>query len=194
LTKKAGKNAIVYAYLVVLISFAAFGLMKNPEEKLMDKDTDNYELYYVCQVIRNTTHPGDKMLLTLKRIQEPQVRFYLRRESVFIRIMNWAKAYIETNTYSHYLVEDKSPYRPLIKYLLQRYRCHKYDRYFLFYLREPGKHLRIFKREKMETNFFFKYFVSEHHQPGKYKEIKDRKSIERVYFRFEKIEDLYPSS
>ncbi len=160
---------------------------------MIDKETDNYELYYVCKTVGNITRPEDKIILTLKRIQEPQVRFYLRRESEFVRIMRWAKGYIDSGVYSYYLVEDKQPYRPLVKYLLHRYRAYKFDRYFLFNLKKPGKGLRAFKREKEETNFFFKYFVSAYHRPGKYKEIKSPKQIEKIYSQYEKVEDLYPS-
>jgi len=192
-TWKKGKNYLLYSYIFILLIFAVIGLIKNPEEKLIDKDTDNYELYYVCKTVRNITRPEDKIILTLKRIQEPQVRFYLRRESDFVRVMKWAKGYVDSGVYSYYLVEDKQPYRPLVKYLLQNYRAHKFDRYFLFNLKKPGKGLKALKREKKETNFFFKYFVSPYHQPGKYKEIKSQKQIKKIYSQYEKIEDLYPS-
>lgn len=189
--EKLKKNIFVLSYILMLIVFAVFGLFKNPEEKMIDKETDNYELYYALKVIRNNSAPEDRFLLTLRRIQEPQVRFYLRREAFFMKILPWAKGYVESNEFSFYLVENKLIYRPLIKYLLNNFKCHKYDRYYLFNLKKPGKGLRAFRRIRRETNLLFKYFVSPWHQPGGYREIKDRKTIEKIYARFEEVEDIY---
>ncbi|KPJ69595.1 hypothetical protein AMJ44_03290 [candidate division WOR-1 bacterium DG_54_3] len=192
--EKIKKNVLVYSYILVLIFFAVFGLFKHTEEKMIDKETDNYELYYICKIIRNITNPEDKFIITIKRVQEPQVRFYLRREAFFRNNVHWAKRYIDSNMYSYCLVETKHAYRPLIKYLLQNFRGLKYDRYFLFDLRKPGKKLRVFNSQKEKTNFLFKYFISPYHQPRKYEEIKDIATIEKIYSRFEEEEDLYPQS
>jgi len=191
--EKIKKNAFVYSYIFVLILFAVFGLFKHTEEKMIDKETDNYELYYICKVMRNITNPEDKFIITIKRVQEPQVRFYLRREAFFMKIVHWAKGYIDSNLFSYYLVETKPAYRPLIKYLLQNFRGQKYDRYFLFNLRKPGKELRVFNSEEEKTNLLFKHFISPFHQPRKYEEIKDIATIEKIYARFEEEEDLYPT-
>jgi len=189
---KLRKNSFLYSYIVILILFAVFGLFKHPEEKMIDKKTDNYELYYICKVLRNRTNPEDKFILTIKRIQEPQIRFYLRRETFFMKRPNWAKGYIDSNMFSYYLVETKPPYRPLIKYLLKNFRGQKFDRYFLFDLRNPVKGLRFFKSKKEKTKLLFKYFISPYHQPRKYEEIKDIDTIKKIYARFEEEEDLYP--
>ena len=105
---------------------------------------------------------------------------------------NWAKGYIDSNMFSYYLVETKPPYRPLIKYLLKNFRGQKFDRYFLFDLRNPVKGLRFFKSKKEKTKLLFKYFISPYHQPRKYEEIKDIDTIKKIYARFEEEEDLYP--
>lgn len=189
---KLKKNIFLYSYIVILFLFAVFGLFKHPEEKMIDKETDNYELYYICKVLRNRTNPEDKFILTIKRVQEPQVMFYLRREAFFMKRPNWAKGYIDSNMFSYYLVETKPSFRPLIKYLLKNFRGQKYDRYFLFDLRNPVKGLRFFKSKKEKTNFLFKYFISPYHQPRKYEEIKDINTINKIYARFEKEEDLFP--
>jgi hypothetical protein len=185
------KKALLSSYIAVLLFFAVFGLFTHPEEKMIDKETDNYELYYICKILRNRTNPGDKFILTIKRIQEPQVRFYLRRESFFLRLPKWAKGYIDSNMYSYYLVETKPLYRPLIKYLLNNYRGQKFDRYFLFDLKNPTKGLRYFQSRKEDTNLFFKYFVSPYHQPRTYEEIQDIDTIKKIYARFEDEEDLF---
>ena len=188
---KFRKNVLVSSYIVVLIFFAVSGLFTHPEEKMIDKETDNYGLYYICKVLRNRTNPEDKFILTIKRIQEPQVRFYLRRESFFLRRPQWAKGYIDSNMYSYYLVETKPPYRSLIKYLLNNFRGQKFDRYFLFDLKNPTKGLRFFQSKEEKTNIFYKYFVSPYHQPRKYEEIKDIDTIKKIYARFEDEEDLF---
>lgn len=189
---KLKKNTLLYSYILILVLFAVFGLFKHPEEKMIDRETDNYEIYYICNIIRNITNPEDKFILTIMRFQEPQVRFYLRREAFFMDKIHWAKGYIDSNIFSYYLVEAKQRYRPLIKYLLQNFKGYKYDRYFLFNLRKPGKGLRAFISEKEKTNFLFKYFISPYHQPRKYEEIKDLNSIERIYANFQEAEELYP--
>ncbi|MDH4220147.1 MAG: hypothetical protein OEW23_15410 [Candidatus Aminicenantes bacterium] len=189
---KLKKNALLYSYILILILFAVFGIFKHPEEKMIDKETDNYEIYYICKVVRNITTPEDKFILTIMRLQEPQVRFYLRREAFFMNKIHWAKGYIDSNNFSYHLVEAKQLYKPLIKYLLQNFKGYKYDRYFLFNLRKPGKGLRAFISKKEKTNFLFKYFISPYHQPRKYEEIKDLKAIERIYTNFEEAEELYP--
>jgi hypothetical protein len=161
---------------------------------MIDKETDNYELYYALKVIRNTTSPEDKFILGIKRVQEPQVRFYLRREAFFMKIVSWAKGYIESKNFSYFLVENTDRYKPLIKYLLHKYKGYKYYRYFLFNLEKPGEGLRVFRRKKEKTTFLYKYFVSPFHKPGKYQEIKDKKTIENVFLQFKEIPDLYPFS
>ncbi|MDH5768909.1 MAG: hypothetical protein OEZ31_08140, partial [Nitrospirota bacterium] len=42
---KLKKNALLYSYILILILFAVFGIFKHPEEKMIDKETDNYEIY-----------------------------------------------------------------------------------------------------------------------------------------------------
>ncbi len=183
------KYLFIYPYIIILLLFSVFGLSKPPEEKMIDKESDNYEIYYISRIIRNITLPGDRFLLTIKRLQEPQVNFYLRREAFFMNIIPWAKGYIDSNEFSYYLVEMKPPYNSLIKYLLQNFRGQKFDRYFLFDLKKPGKGLRVFKSKMEKTNFLFKYFVSPYHQPRTYVEVTDTKTIQKIYDRFEEFED-----
>jgi hypothetical protein len=104
--------------------------------------------------------------------------------------MEWAKDYVDSGEYAFCLVENIIQKRPLLKYLLDRYKCYKYYRYFLFDLRKPGKGLRIFKRQVEDTGLWFKYFVSPYHKPGKYKEIKDKRTIQNVLKQFESIQNL----
>lgn len=189
------RNAVKAALCVTVLfltAFAGYGLFRPTEEKMIDKERDNYELYYALKVIRNTTRPSDRFLLTLKRDQMPQVRFYLRRESAVVHVLQWAEGYIESGRFDFFLVDARDPHKPLVKYLLQNYRAHKYERYFLFDIRNPGSGLRVFKREKRKTGFLYKYFVSFHHRPGGYREITDRQTIHNVISRYGDIPDLYP--
>jgi hypothetical protein len=179
------------AYLLALVVFAVFGLFNHPEEKTIDRNTDNYELYYLMKSVRHITSNQDKFLFSIDRIQEPQVRFYLRRESVFLKFERHAKAYIETGAYTHYIVENKPQFGSLLKYLLQNYRGYKYDRYFLFFLTRPNPSLRIFRRQKEETGLLFKYFVSPYHQPGTFREFTSEKTTQNVYSMFKNVKDLY---
>ncbi len=185
------KKGLVSLLLVMMTAWAVTGLFFiHPEEKMIDRDTDNYELYFVCKGVHNISAPGDKILLTISRIQEPQVVFYLRRETHFLKVLEWAKGYIDSKQYSFYLVENIVQNRPLLKYLLARYQCYKYYRYFLFDLKKPGKSLRIFKRRLREPSLFFKYFVSPYYKPGRYEEIKDSRTIRNVLKQFETVPDL----
>jgi len=182
-------NVYVFFLLGFMIIWAGIGLFIQPEEKMIDRNMDNYELYYVSKAVHNVSSPGDKILLILSRIQEPQVVFYIRRETHFNKVREWAKDYINSGEYAFCLVENIIQNRPLLKYLLDRYKCYKYYRYFLFDLRKPGKGLRIFKRQVKDTGLLFKYFVSPYHKPGSYKEIKDKKTIQNVLKQFENVQD-----
>ncbi|MBN1274067.1 MAG: hypothetical protein JXB26_17525 [Candidatus Aminicenantes bacterium] len=195
IVKKMGNTVTAKTALIIygifLVAFAGYGLFHPTEEKMIDKERDNYELYYVLKVISHTTQPSEHFLLTLNRDQMPQVRFYLRRESSVVHVLPWAKGYVESGRFDYYLVDGRDPYKPLVKYLLHNYRAYKYDRYFLFDIRKKGSGLRVFKREKRKTGLLFKYFVSFFHQPGGYQEITDRQSIKNVYNRLEGVPDLY---
>ncbi|MCK4336401.1 MAG: glycosyltransferase family 39 protein [Candidatus Aminicenantes bacterium] len=183
-------NVFVFFLLGFMVVWAGIGLFIQPEEKMIDRDMDNYELYYVSKAVHNVSTPGDKILLILSRIQEPQVVFYIRRETHFNKVMEWVKDYVDSGEYAFCLVENIIQKRPLLKYLLDRYKCYKYYRYFLFDLRKPGKGLRIFKRQVEDTGLWFKYFVSPYHKPGKYKEIKDKRTIQNVLKQFESVQNF----
>lgn len=178
------KLPLISAYAVVLLFFAVLGLFRQPEEKMIDKETKNYDLYYALKVVRHTTTPQDNFILSLQRAQEPQVRFYLRRKAFFLRVIPWAEGYVSSGKFTHFLVEDRARFKPIITYLLHNYRGHKYNRYFLFNLNRPGKGLRIFRRNLEKTSLLYKYFVSPYHQPGKFQEIHSQTTIQRIFERF----------
>lgn len=185
------KKLSLHAYIFFLLFFAIFGLIHQPEEKKIDLDTDNYDLYYTLKTLKNITPEQDQFLFSIDRLQEPQVRFYLRRVSTFLKFEGHAKAYIDSGVYSYFVVENKPRFGSLIKFLLQHYRCHKYDRYFVFDLGRPSPSLRIFRREKKKTGLFYKYFVSPHHQPGSFIDVSSQRAAEAVTVRYEQFPDLY---
>lgn len=178
------KFRFIFSYVVVLLIFAVLGLFRQPEEKMIDKETKNYELYYVLKVIRNTTTTQDNFILSLQRAQEPQVRFYLRRKAFFLRVRPWAEGYVSSGKFSYFIVEDRARFKSIITYLLHNFRGIKYGRYFLFNLNKSGKGLRLFRRFPEETNLLYKYFISPYHQPEKFKEIHSQTTIQRIFERF----------
>jgi len=184
------RGLLLGSIIALMVIFAIFGLFKEPEEKLIDKETNNYELYYVLKVVRNLTQPGDRFLITIKRVQEPQVSFYLRRDAYFNKVLPWAKGYIDSGKFNYYLVENKLLYRPLIKYLLQNYRGYKFDRYFLFSVDKSGTGLQVFHRTTEETDCLYKYFVSPHHQPGGFEDVTNSRILEQINERYSRVRDL----
>ena len=176
--------------IAILVLFAVFGVLKEPEEKYLDIEKDNFELYFALKVMNNITTQEDKFLLTLNRIQEPQVRFYLRRVSYFNIHPKWAKALIEESGYTFYLVDNVIEFRPLIKYLFQHYRCYKYYRYFLFDLRRPGQGFRVFRRESTPPSLFHKYFISPNYGPGDCREMTDQRTKDNIMRMFDEAPDL----
>lgn len=184
------KKRSLAAYALLLLVFAVFGLFQQPEQKMIDHNTDNYELYYTLKSLRGLTSEQDRFLFVIDRIQEPQIRFYLRREIAFLRLERHAPAYIDTGEYAYCCVEGKPVFGSLIKHLLGRYRAQKYGRYFVFNLKRPQPSLRIFRREKKETGLLFKYFVSPYHQPGSFTDITSQRLTDRVYAQFENFPGL----
>ncbi|MFC2158742.1 ArnT family glycosyltransferase [Acidobacteriota bacterium] len=186
----SNKKLLTTGLVTALILFAVFGVLKEPEEKYLDIEKDNFELYFALNVIHNLSTKDDMFLLTLNRIQEPQVSFYLRRVSEFNHVPKWAKGYAESGKFSFYLVDNVMEYRPLIKYLFKHYRCYKYYRYFLFDLRRPGEGFRVFRREQREPNLLRKYFISPNYGPGDYREISDQRTKDNIMRMFEEAPDL----
>jgi Ca2+/Na+ antiporter len=184
------KKRSLTAYSLFLLVFAVFGLFQQPEQKKIDYDTDNYELYYTLKALHNLTSDQDRFLFVIDRIQEPQVRFYLRRVSVFLKYERHAPAYIDTGEYAYCLVEGKPVFGSLVKHLLSRYRAQKYGRYFVFNLKRPDPSLRIFRREKKKTGLLFKYFVSPYHQPGSFTDITSQRRVDNVHAQFENFLNL----
>jgi len=185
------KKRFIAAYALILLAFAVFGLFQPPEEKMIDHETDNYDLYYTLKSLRNLTSEQDRFLFSIDRIQEPQVRFYLHRESTFLKWETHAQAYIDTGQFSYCIVEGKPQFGSLIKQLLGRYRAQKFDRYFVFNLKRPDPSLQIFRRDKRETGLLFKYFVSPYHQPGSFTDITSQRTVEAVYSQYEQFSNLY---
>jgi hypothetical protein len=185
------KSRSFSAFVLVLLVFAVFGLFQQPEEKTIDRDTDNYDLYYTLKSLRNLTSKEDRFLFSIDRIQEPQVRFYLRRVTSFLKFERHAQAYIDTGEYSYFVVEGKPSFGSLIKHLLGRYRGQKYDRYFVFNLKRPDPSLRIFRRQKKKTGLLFKYFISPNHQTGSFAEVTSQRTIDAVYAQYQEFPNLY---
>lgn len=186
---KKSKPVWISLYVLILLFFSVSGLIRQPEGKMIDKETNNYELYYTLRVIRQITTPEDRFILAIQRSQEPQVMFYLRRDAFILKVQYWAKLYAESGKLSYYLVENRAQYKSILSYLLYNYRSYKFGRYFLFNLKKPSKRLRIFRRQPEKTGFLYKYFVSPYHEPGKFKENHILKTKNEIFKRFEPIEN-----
>lgn len=189
MTARQEKRSVT-AYALVLLAFAVFGLFQQPEEKNIDRDTNNYDLYYTLKSLHNLTSEQDRFLFSIDRIQEPQVRFYLYRVSTFLKDARHAPAYIGTGQFAYCVVENKPKFGSLIKHLLGNYRGQKFDRYFVFNLNRPDPSLRILTREKKETGLLFKYFVSPYHQPGSFTDVTSQRAADNVYAQFENFPNL----